>query len=106
GRQGGVGLRAFCHQRGKGGGADLFAVLKQAVQFLEEVPAIVGIVLPSILAVENDGDHGALLFMLGGGREIGRVGDLFDKVAGGVAAVPLAVLETDQVGQVFIAEEQ
>ena len=75
---------------------------QQAVEILEEVVAVVGIVLPGIFTVENDADHRRLAFR--GGIEDGF--KLQDEMLGGVAAVPFGIVEADQVREPLIAEEQ
>ncbi|OGA64860.1 MAG: hypothetical protein A3F77_05750 [Betaproteobacteria bacterium RIFCSPLOWO2_12_FULL_67_28] len=56
---------------------------------------------PRVLAVQDHGDERSFLLR----RLAGDALQLADQVAGGVAAVPVPVLESDQVGEPVVAKE-
>ena len=63
------------------------------------MPAVVRVGLPGVLAVEDDADDALGVV----------VADAFDaraEIPCGIAPVPARVLETDQVGELFVAEEE
>ncbi len=64
--------------------------------------AIVRVVLPGVLAVENHRHH-----LLAGllAEKAGNVLQMLDEVGHGIVGMPVAVLEADQVGQAVVAEE-
>jgi hypothetical protein len=76
---------------------------EQAVEVLEEVIAVVGVVLPGVFAVEDDADHRRASSF---GRAIEDGFQLRDQMLGGIAAVPFGIVEADQVGQALVAEKQ
>jgi hypothetical protein len=75
---------------------------EQGIEVVEKVVAVVRVVFPGVLAVEDDADH--RVFVGAGAVEDGF--QLLHEVLCRVAAVPFGIVEADQVGQTFVAEEQ
>ena len=61
-----------------------------------------GVVLPRVLAVEDDRDDVAFRVFL---EVAGDIGEVLDEVGDGVVGMPVAVFEADQVGQAVVAEK-
>ncbi|MNC06857.1 hypothetical protein D3C75_543800 [compost metagenome] len=76
----------------QGDGADGVALLQRRVEVAEEIPAVVRVILPGVFAIEKHRDQVARILLVEG---IGLV----HEVLGGIAPVPLRVLEADLIGE-------
>ncbi|MNY24877.1 hypothetical protein D3C86_1586170 [compost metagenome] len=83
----------------QGDGADGVALLQRRVEVAEEIPAVVRVILPGVFAIEKHRDQVARILLVEG---IGLV----HEVLGGIAPVPLRVLEADLIGEGLVAEKQ
>ena len=84
-------------QRGK---ADIRMRCERGVHRAQEVPAVEGVVLPGVLAIERDQQHAARLAR--GAR--GKPGQFLREVRRRVVAMPARITEADQVGHAVMAE--
>ena len=86
----------------EGGAAYALVAGQQRIHVVEEIVGVVGIVFPGVLAIEDHRHDGGLPRR----RRFPDLVQLGHEMPGGIAAVPFAVFEADQVRQALVAEEQ
>ncbi len=88
---------------GKGGALNDLTVAYGLVQRVQEVVSVVGVILPGVFTVENDGNHMITRFVAQGTCDPFKVSqEIGDRVIG----MPFAVFESDEVGQAVITKIQ
>src|SRR5689334_14761518 len=76
-------------------------VFQRAIQVIEKIKGVVGVIFPGILAVQNDTDNRGHVWL----RMLMNLFQLTDEVRGGILAMPALVLKADQIRQPVVAEE-
>ena len=81
---------------------DMFAVGQCLVERADEMERVVAVILPGVLAVEDDA-HDVLVAAVA--QIVGDVLEVLTEVGRSITGIPLLILETDHVRQSVVTEE-